>query len=316
MQPREREFHLELGSGSSHDPKSGGPPRQIVQQSRLAHPGLTAQNQHLAATRQHAGQQSLQRLAFAAPAAQWPLRNAVGPGGSPVGSRPGYLKSVSGHQASPMVEVIARRRIEVSRARANPNGAATKVGQSTPFVSLVVARGGGSADQPARTCSTAPVSYDKPRSRLTRQQERDLVVAAEAGDPVARRELVEAFLPAIAAIARGYHGGIGVERTELLQEGVAGLLFAAQRYDTGLDTPFWAYASFWVRKAMQELVADLTGPVALSDRAVRSLAQIRAARRDHVQAHGAEPTNVELSEATGLTLAQGGELARDGAGIA
>lgn len=140
--------------------------------------------------------------------------------------------------------------------------------------------------------------------RLSREREQELVVAAEAGDPVARRELVEAFLPAIASLARGYHRDIGVERKELVQEGVAGLLFAAQRYDTGLDTPFWAYASFWVRKAMQEVVAELTRPVALSDRAVRGLAQIRAARRDHLQARGAEPTNVELSQATGLTPVQ------------
>jgi RNA polymerase primary sigma factor len=130
------------------------------------------------------------------------------------------------------------------------------------------------------------------------------VVAAEAGDSAACRELVEAFLPAIASIARGYQGSVGIDRTELLQEGVAGLLFAAQRYDTELDTPFWAYASFWVRKAMQELVAELTRPVALSDRAVRSLAQIRAARREHVRAQGAEPTNAQLSDATGIPEAQ------------
>ena len=114
---------------------------------------------------------------------------------------------------------------------------------------------------------------------------------------------MEAFLPAIASLARGFRGS-RLEHRELLQEGVAGLLLAARRYDTDLDTPFWAYASFWVRKAMQELVAELTGPVALSDRAVRELARIRNARREHLQAHGAEPTTDELSRATGLTPAQ------------
>jgi len=59
-----------------------------------------------------------------------------------------------------------------------------------------------------------------------------------------------------------------------------------------------------VRKAMQELVAELTRPVALSDRAVRALAQLRAARTDYLQAHGSEPTDDELSRATGLPLAQ------------
>jgi RNA polymerase sigma factor (sigma-70 family) len=140
--------------------------------------------------------------------------------------------------------------------------------------------------------------------RLTAQQERDLVIAAERGDPEACRKLVEAFLPAIVGLARGFRSRRGVERQELVQEGVAGLLFAARRYDPWLGTPFWAYASFWVRKAMQELVAELTRPVALSDRAVRALALITSARREHLQAHGAEPTKEKLSLATGLTLAQ------------
>jgi RNA polymerase primary sigma factor len=140
--------------------------------------------------------------------------------------------------------------------------------------------------------------------RLTALQERHLVVAAETGDPDARRELVEVFLPAILGVARGFPSRNGVERQDLVQEGVAGLLFAARRYDTGRNTPFWAYASFWVRKAMQELVAELTRPVALSDRAVRALAAIRAARREHLQAHGAEPTRGELGVATGLSREQ------------
>jgi RNA polymerase sigma factor (sigma-70 family) len=129
------------------------------------------------------------------------------------------------------------------------------------------------------------------------------VIAAECGDAAACRRLVEAFLPAIASLARGFAGS-RVERRELLQEGVAGLLFAARRYDAGLDTPFWAYASFWVRKAMQELVAELTKPVALSDRAARDLAQMRTARDEHLQRHGTEPGIDSLSAATGLTPAQ------------
>jgi RNA polymerase primary sigma factor len=139
---------------------------------------------------------------------------------------------------------------------------------------------------------------------LTARQERDLVVAAEAGDADARRKLVEAFMPSIASLAGGFFSGPGVEHQELVQEGVAGLLVAARRYDAGLNTRFWAYASFWVRKAMQELVAELARPVALSDRAIRALALIRAARREHVQAHHAEPTNEELSNATGFTPEQ------------
>jgi RNA polymerase sigma factor (sigma-70 family) len=140
--------------------------------------------------------------------------------------------------------------------------------------------------------------------RPSAERERELVVATEGGDEAACRELVDSFLPAIGGIARRFDVGGRVHRTELMQEGVAGLLLAAKRYDAGLNTPFWAYASFWVRKAMQELVADVTRPVALSDHAVRGLARVKAARRDHVQAHGAEPTGAELAAATGFTQEQ------------
>ena len=141
------------------------------------------------------------------------------------------------------------------------------------------------------------------QTRLTAHQERDLVIAAECGDSEACRKLVETFLSAISRIAVGFQSD-AFEHRELLHEGVAGLLFAARRYDASLGTPFWAYASFWVRKAMQEFVAELTRPVSLSDRAVRDLARLTRARREHQQKHRAEPTTDELSRATGLTLAQ------------
>jgi RNA polymerase primary sigma factor len=141
-------------------------------------------------------------------------------------------------------------------------------------------------------------------ARLTPRQEHDLVIGAEAGDADASRKLVEAYLPAILGLAAQFRVPVAIERQELVQEGVAGLLFAARRYDSGRETPFWAYASFWVRKAMQELVAELRAPVSLSDRAVRALAKLRIARREYVQAHGAEPTDNDLSRATGLTRAQ------------
>ncbi len=142
------------------------------------------------------------------------------------------------------------------------------------------------------------------RPTLSPTQERELIATAEGGDEAACRELVELFLPAIRGVARRFGSDGHVQRIDLVQEGVAGLLFAARRYDPRRGTPFWAYASFWVRKAMQELVADVTRPAALSDHGVRGLASVKAARRSHVQANGAEPTTAELAEATGLAPTQ------------
>ena len=147
------------------------------------------------------------------------------------------------------------------------------------------------------------VPFDDSPVPAERERERALVAAAEGGDEDACRQLIESFLPAIQGLARRFAAGGGIQQTELTQEGIAGLLFAVRRYDARMGTPFWAYASFWVRKAMQDLLAELKRPVALSDHAVRGLAQIRAARRDYIDAHASEPTADQLAGATGFSRA-------------
>ena len=128
--------------------------------------------------------------------------------------------------------------------------------------------------------------------------------AAEEGDLKARARLVDVFMPSIASVARIYRSAPAVDRAELMQEGVVGLLRALERYDPRRGTPFWGYASWWVRQAMQQLVAEVTGPVVLSDRALRQLARVKDARRTHLQAGGHEPSTAELVETTGLSREQ------------
>jgi RNA polymerase primary sigma factor len=141
-------------------------------------------------------------------------------------------------------------------------------------------------------------------SPLTARRERDLVAATEAGDRAATEQLVEAFLPAIDAVAYHYRSFASLDRTELRQEGVVGLLRAAKRFDQSFGTPFWAYASWWVRQAMQQLVAELTSPVVLSDRAARHLAQLKRARLKYQQAHRREPSVEDLADAAELPREQ------------
>jgi RNA polymerase primary sigma factor len=131
--------------------------------------------------------------------------------------------------------------------------------------------------------------------------ERRLVLAAQDGDAQARARLVEEFRPLVASVARLYSGSGSIERTDLMQEGMVGLLRALERYDPSFDVPFWGYAAWWVRQAMQRLVGQLLRPVSMSDRALRQLARVRDARSDHLRVRGFEPSNVELAETTGLS---------------
>ncbi len=129
--------------------------------------------------------------------------------------------------------------------------------------------------------------------------ELELLLAAKA-DRGRREELIEAFRPLIGGVARTYCRSGTIDRQELMQQGVVGLLEALERYDPSLGTPFWAYASWWVRQAMQQLVSQLAGPFVLSDRAQREMSRMRAARRADVQKHKREPTRTQLAAAAEL----------------
>jgi RNA polymerase primary sigma factor len=144
----------------------------------------------------------------------------------------------------------------------------------------------------------------KRRERLPARVERELVAAAAGGDIRARERLVTSFTPTIACVARRYVGSPAVERGELMQEGVVGLLRALERYDPKVGAPFWAYASWWVRQAMQQLVSEMTRPLVLSDRALRQLARLKHARATHLQAHGHEPDIGDLAHATSFSREQ------------
>ncbi|MDX6673705.1 MAG: polymerase primary sigma factor [Solirubrobacteraceae bacterium] len=142
-----------------------------------------------------------------------------------------------------------------------------------------------------------------PTVRRRADTERELVLRARVPGPD-RDRLIEAFQPLIASVARIYRGSAPIDRDELMQEGVVGLLRALERYDPAQGTPFWGYATWWVRQAMQQLVSELARPMVLSDRALRQLARVKGTRRAYAQAHGREPTTAELAAETGLRREQ------------
>jgi DNA-directed RNA polymerase specialized sigma subunit len=124
----------------------------------------------------------------------------------------------------------------------------------------------------ARRFTIGPIAHLPPeRPRRTRPldpvSENRLVAAAKTGDVAARAELLEALAPSIRSMSRHYSTSTGAGHPELMQAGAAGLLQALERYDVEGGTPFWAYASWWARHAMQSHATGLAHPVAPRPRA-------------------------------------------------
>ncbi|HEY2654899.1 MAG TPA: sigma-70 family RNA polymerase sigma factor [Solirubrobacteraceae bacterium] len=147
----------------------------------------------------------------------------------------------------------------------------------------------------------APRDRDRGRDATA---ELALVSDAQRGGPREREALVNAYQPLIASVANAYRRSTSVDREELTQEGVVGLLRALERYEPARGVPFWGYAAWWVRQAMQQVVSELSRPMVLSDRALRQLARIKAAQRRFEQARRREATTAELSTIVGLPQSQ------------
>ena len=116
----------------------------------------------------------------------------------------------------------------------------------------------------------------------------------------AREKLIEALVPRIAAVARDYRMTPVVERGEMLQAGVLGVLEALEHYDPERGTPFWSFARGYVRRAMRRSAAELLNAFVLSNHAVRDLSRIRSAQEELWRELERDPTPDELARRTGL----------------
>jgi RNA polymerase sigma factor (sigma-70 family) len=137
----------------------------------------------------------------------------------------------------------------------------------------------------------------------------DLVRAAKAGDPDARQRLVDRDLPLVVATARRYRTE-GLDFTDLVQEGVVGLLRALEHFDPDRGAPFGAYARWWVRDSLQELRRDFMRPLRLSRRALRELSQLKTEQDRLHQAEGTRPSLLEVAERVGMDRDQAEALVR------
>jgi RNA polymerase primary sigma factor len=88
---------------------------------------------------------------------------------------------------------------------------------------------------------------------LTREEERELVCRARAGDKQAAQRLVESNLRFVIKIARKFQYS-GVSLIDLINEGNIGLIEAVRRFDPEKNVRFLTYAVWWIRQAILHYV--------------------------------------------------------------
>lgn len=135
---------------------------------------------------------------------------------------------------------------------------------------------------------------------------------AQQGDSAAREALIDRLLPLVSGLARRFRTE-GLEDADLLQEGIVGLLRALERFEPERGVPFSAYASLWIRQALQEARSDFIRPFRLPPKALRQLSQLKSEHQRIYQAEQRSATVAELAGRTEIDLEQARALvASDG----
>ena len=125
----------------------------------------------------------------------------------------------------------------------------------------------------------------------------------------AREELVLHNLRLVDGIARRFEGH-GLDRDDLIQEGIFGLTKAVDRFDPTLGNRFATCAFPWIRQAMNRAIGSQCRTIRVPENVHEEILVVTNTTRILVVELGREPTVAELVEATGFSAERIADLRR------
>jgi RNA polymerase primary sigma factor len=149
------------------------------------------------------------------------------------------------------------------------------------------------------------MAFDSNSAALNRQLQGQVCRANRAYHKyvVAKQELTEANLRLVVSVAKRYRQR-GVHMLDLIQEGNAGLMHAAEKFDHRRGFKFSTYATWWIRQAIGRSAAEHGRVIRVPQHSVGEMTKLLKTTAQMAHQLGYTPTQRELASETEKSVAK------------
>ena len=125
----------------------------------------------------------------------------------------------------------------------------------------------------------------------------ELVRRGQAEAARAKREMIEANLRLVIKFAKkSSNRGLGLDFSDLVQDGNIGLMKAVDKFDYRLGNKFSTYATNWIQQGISRSIADQARTIRIPVHMIDNIHKIQRATRQFMHKYGRAPTAEELSK--------------------
>ena len=134
------------------------------------------------------------------------------------------------------------------------------------------------------------------QNQVNFENEIELIVRAKNGDTVARNRVIELNLPLVKKIASKSIVSTSLTNSDLIQEGVFGIITAIEKFNPALGFKFSTYASWWIKQSMFKAISEQTYAVNIPVYIQEILSRYKKTKQEMEQKTQSEVAKKDVAE--------------------